>query len=186
MELKLNIHLEANKTLKFTKLPMNCLVSFSLYLLFLTTCFPSFAQNREGWQFLTWEMKMAQVQDSLAEKKIIYTYDLNEGKGAYIKFKILDYQAYEVNLFFAMETQYLYQVSTKRKFLLKDRQFAEEELENIVLGFKEAWGAPVKENTDKTAPFCQYEIVWELEKTKVSLTQCKTSSVSLTVIYNKR
>lgn len=158
-----------------------------LFLLFvLLNSFPSFAQNREGWEFLSWDMKMRQVQDSLTARKIFYTYDLNEGKGTYIKFKIADYEAYEVNLFFYIENQLLYQVNTKRKFALKENQDAEMELERVVSTLREAWGAPIKENMDKTAPFCQYEIVWELEKSLVSVTYCKTSSISLTINYNKR
>jgi hypothetical protein len=163
------------------------LLSQYLFLLFLLfSSFPSFAQNREGWEFLSWGMKMRQVQDSLTVRKIFYTYDLNEGKGAYIKFKIADYEAYEVNLFFYTENQLLYQVNTKRKFALKESQEAEVELERVVSALREAWGAPIKETTDKTAPFCQYEIVWELEKNLVSITYCKTSSISLTINYNKR
>lgn len=164
----------------------------NLFLMYLCLFFllfsnlTSFAQNREGWEFLSWDMKMRQVQDSLTERKIFYTYDLNEGKGAYIKFKIADYEAYEVNLFFYTENQLLYQVNTKRKFALKESQEAEMELERVVSALREAWGAPIKETMDKTAPFCQYEIVWELEKNLVSVTYCKTSSISLTINYNKR
>jgi len=164
----------------------NVFVWYSLLLFLSVSSFPSFAQNKEGWEFLSWDMKMRQVQDSLTERKIFYTYDLNEGKGAYIKFKIADYEAYEVNLFFSTENQFLYQVNTKRKFALKEIQEAEIELDRVVSAMREAWGAPIKENMDKTAPFCQYEIAWELEKSIVNVTYCKTSSISLTVNYNKK
>jgi hypothetical protein len=160
---------------------------FSLLLMvFLVIPLTSiFAQNR-GWEFTSWEMKLKQVQDSLHDRQIEYTYLINDSKGSFLKLSIADYQSWVTDLFFALDTQFLYQVITKRKFSNKESQTAMQALEQLTDNFREIYGAPAKEVEDLTDPFCQFEYVWELEETKVTLTYCKTSTISMTVVYAKR
>ncbi len=160
-------------------------MKYKIFLLFLllTYSFSVFSQNSEGWEFASWSMKLKQVQDSLYEKQIDYTYSLHEGKGAFVKVSVADYQGWAVDLLFAMETQLLYQVSTKKKFARNEVQKAEKELETVTDYMRESWGVPIKEMADKSAPFCQYEYVWELEKTKITINYCNTSSIALNVIF---
>lgn len=152
----------------------------------LLSYFPAFSQNENVWEFVGWEMKLKQVQDSLHDRQIDYTYLLNDGKGAFIKVSVADYQGWTVEFFFSMNTQLLYQINTKKKFSQNDLQKAEKELERVSEFLRETLGAPIKEMQDKTAPFCQYEYVWEVEKTKITATYCKTSTISLTVVYIKK
>jgi hypothetical protein len=154
-----------------------------LFLLSVIYSLSAFSQNKDGWEFASWHMRLKQVQDSLYEKQIDYTYSLHEGKQAFIKVSVAEYQGWAADFFFLMETQQLYQVTTKKKFILNEIQKAEKELENVSDYMRENWGAPVKEVTDKSAPFCQYEYVWELEKTKITINYCKTSSIGLNVIF---
>ncbi len=157
-----------------------------IFFLLLLCHTPVFSQNGNIWEFVSWEMKLKQVQDSLHDRQIDYTYLLNDGKGAFIKVTVADYQGWNVEFFFSMSTQELYQLTTKRKFGQNESQKAEKELDKVSEYLREVWGAPIKEMQDKTAPFCQYEYIWLAEKTKIIATYCKTSSISLTVTYLKK
>jgi hypothetical protein len=162
---------------------MRYITVFTFLLLF---SLPSaFSQNGNIWEFVGWEMKLKQVQDSLHDRQIDYTYQLNDGKGAFIKVSVTDYQGWAVDFFFSLSTQELYQLTTKKKFTQNDTQKAEKELIKVSEYLREAWGAPIKEVEEKTAPFCQYEYVWQVENTKISLTSCRTTTTSLTVNYLK-
>lgn len=162
---------------------MKYITVFTFLLLFSQT--PVFSQNVTIWEFVGWGMKLGQVQDSLHDRQIDYTYQLNDGKEAFIKVSLADYQAWAVDFFFSMSTQALYQLTTKKKFAQNETQKAENELVRVSEYLREAWGAPIKEIEEKTAPFCQYEYIWQVENTKISLTSCKTSFTSLTVTYLK-
>ena len=160
------------------------LLPFFAFVLSLI-CSPAFAQ-KEGWEFTSWDMKLAQVQDSLHDRQIEYTYLINNGKGGFLKITLADYQSWVTDLFFSLESQFLFQVVSKKKFANKDAQTATQTFEQLTDNFREIYGAPVKEAEDSTAPFCQFEYIWELERTKITLTYCKTSTISLTLVYAKR
>jgi hypothetical protein len=160
---------------------------FIVFIVLLPYSYSSaFSQNRNVWEFASWEMKLRQVQDSLHDRQIDYNYVLNDGKVAFIKINIVDYQGWAVEFFFAMSTQELYQLTTKKKFSQNESQKAEKELATVSEYLREVWGAPIKEMEEKTAPFCQYEYIWQVENTKINLTSCRTSSISLTINYLKK
>ncbi|TAH21968.1 MAG: hypothetical protein EAZ08_02225 [Cytophagales bacterium] len=163
---------------------MRYVFAFTCFL--LLSHFPAFSQNENIWEFVNWEMKLKQVQDSLHERQIDYSYSLNDGKGAFIKVSIADYQGWSVDFLFSMSSQLLYQISTKKKFAQTDVEKGEKELAKVSEYLRETWGAPLKEMEDKTAPFCQYEYVWGVGNTKITATYCKTSTISLSVVYLKK
>jgi hypothetical protein len=166
---------------------MKHILGFFLFTFLTFALFASSAHaQRNGWEFTSWDMKLKQVQDSLHERQITYNYAINDSKGGFLKISIADYQSWATDLFFALESQFLYQVTSKRKFNNKDAQVAAQTFEQLIDNFRETYGAPVKETEDLTAPFCQFEYIWELEHTKIVATYCKTSSVSLTLVYQKR
>lgn len=164
-------------------------ISLIFLFLFTTISFlvvsPIFAQQ-EGWEFTSWEMKLKQVQDSLHDRQIEYSYLINDSKGGFLKISLADYQTWVTDLFFSLDSQLLYQVTSKKKFANKDAQNAIQALEELTERFREIYGAPAQEVEDHTAPFCQFEYLWELEKTKIKLTYCKTSTISMTIVYSKK
>lgn len=163
---------------------MRYITVFTFLILSFQT--PIFSQNIAIWEFVGWEMNLKQVQDSLHDRQIDYTYQLNDGKGAFVKVSLADYQGWAVDFFFSMSTQELYQLTTKKKFAQNEAQKAENELVKVSEYLREAWGAPIREIEEKTAPFCQYEYIWQVGNTKISLASCRTTTTSLTVTYLKK